>query len=91
MINENTEGADVEALIVGDERSIKYKRVIYSSPKVQANLRKLIPFYDNMGIFDWINTSLPNLDSLDYQSKSLNTSTKIRNLRNAFKMVDKFN
>lgn len=54
MINENTEDADLEALILGDERSIKYKRIIYSSPKVQANLRKLIPYYDKMGVFDWI-------------------------------------
>lgn len=52
MINEETAEADVEALIIGDERSMKFKRVIYSSPKVQANLRKLIPIYDSMGLFD---------------------------------------
>lgn len=52
MINEENEDADVEALIVGDERSMNYKRIIYSSPKVRANLRKLIPLYDKMGIFD---------------------------------------
>lgn len=58
MINEENEDADVEALIVGDERSMKYKRIIYSSPKVRANLRKLIPIYDKMGIFDWNVTNL---------------------------------
>lgn len=52
MINEDTDEADIEALIVGDERSMKYKRTIYSSSKVRANLRKLIPMYDSMGIFD---------------------------------------
>ncbi|XP_031633749.1 uncharacterized protein LOC116347328 [Contarinia nasturtii] len=52
MINEETAEADIEALIVGDERSLKYKRLIYSSEKVRANLRKLIPIYDSMGIFD---------------------------------------
>lgn len=58
MINEENEDADVEALIVGDERSMKYKRIIYSSPTVRANLRKLIPIYDKMGIFDWNVTNL---------------------------------
>lgn len=53
MINEENEDADVEALITGDERSMKYKRIIYSSTKVRNNLRKLIPIYDQMGIFDW--------------------------------------
>lgn len=52
MINENTEDACIEGLLMEDERAMKYKRMIYSSPKVQANLRKLIPIYDKMGHFD---------------------------------------
>lgn len=52
MMNENTENADFEALCVGDERSLDFKRVIYSSTRTQANLRRLIPFYDKLGVFD---------------------------------------
>lgn len=52
MMNENTENADFEALFIGDERSLDFKRVIYSSKRTQANLRRLIPFYDKLGVFD---------------------------------------
>lgn len=52
MLNEETENADFEAIVVGDERSMAFKRLMYSSPRVQANLRKLIPLYDRLGIFD---------------------------------------
>lgn len=54
VINENTEDAETQVLHAGDERSMKFKRIVYSSPKVRANLRKLIPLFDEMGIFDWI-------------------------------------
>lgn len=54
MINEETKTADVEALLGDDERSKDYKRLMYRSPKVQANLRKLIPIYDAIGVFDQI-------------------------------------
>lgn len=52
MINENVEDAHIEALLINDERGLKFKRLIYSSAKVQANLRKLIPMFDEMGVFD---------------------------------------
>lgn len=52
MINENVEDANIEALLINDERGLAFKRIVYSSDKVQANLRKLIPFYDEMGLFD---------------------------------------
>lgn len=52
MLNEKTENADFEALVLGDERSIEFKRVVWSAPKAQANLKKLIPFYDRLGVFD---------------------------------------
>lgn len=44
--------ANLEALLMDDERAMKFKRAIYSTPKIQANLRKLIPMYDSMGLFD---------------------------------------
>lgn len=52
MINESTEDADLEAMTTETERSMKYRRNMYQQPKVQANLRKLIPIYDQMGLFD---------------------------------------
>lgn len=52
MINESTEDADLEAMTSTSERSMKYRRNMYLQPKVQANLRKLIPIYDQMGLFD---------------------------------------
>lgn len=52
VINDKTETADIEALLGDNERSKDYKRLMYSSPRVQANLRKLIPFFDSMGIFE---------------------------------------
>lgn len=53
LLNEATSDADIEALTMGDERSMEYKRLLYSSPKVRDNIRKLIPIYDSLGIFDW--------------------------------------
>lgn len=52
MINESTEDADIEAMLTDDERARKYRRNMYRQPKVQANLKKLIPLYDGMGLFD---------------------------------------
>lgn len=52
VINDKTETADIEALLGDNERSKNYKRLMYSSPRVQANLRKLIPIFDSMGVFN---------------------------------------
>lgn len=52
MINDSTEDADLEAMLTGDERGKKYRRNMYRQPKIQANLMKLIPLYDEMGLFD---------------------------------------
>lgn len=60
MINENVEDANIEALLLADEQAMKFKRLLYSSEKVQANLRKMIPMYDEMGIFDCKETSKPS-------------------------------
>lgn len=51
MINESTEDADLDALAGTDERSHKYRGTMYQQPRVQANLRKLIPIYDQLGLF----------------------------------------
>lgn len=51
-LNENKENADFDALFLGDERSKEFKRLMFSTPKVHDNLRKLIPLFDLMGAFD---------------------------------------
>lgn len=53
MINDSTEDADLEAMLTDDERGKKYRRNMYLQPKVQANLMKLLPLYDEMRLFDW--------------------------------------
>lgn len=52
MINDEVEDANIEALLTGDAQAMKFRRLLYSSPKVQANLQKLIPMYDEMGLFE---------------------------------------
>lgn len=52
MINESTDDADLEAMLTNDERAMTYRRNMYRQPKVQANLMKLIPVYDQLGLFD---------------------------------------
>lgn len=54
VINEVTETADIEALLGENEEGQNYRRLMYQSPNVQANLRKMIPNYDRMGIFEQI-------------------------------------
>lgn len=52
FVNEDTAECDFEAFNTGNERSLRVKRLVYSSPKAQANLRKVIPLYNSMGLFD---------------------------------------
>lgn len=51
-LNEHTEDACYESLALDDERALAFKRLIYSAAKVHSNLRKLIPYFDQYGIFD---------------------------------------
>lgn len=51
--NENKEIAIAAVTMLNDENTtLKSKRMLFAPPEIQANLRKLIPFYDEMGIFD---------------------------------------
>lgn len=52
MINEQVEDANIDVLLTNDERALKFRRLLFSSAKVQANLQKLIPMYDEMGLLD---------------------------------------
>lgn len=48
----NTENVDADGLISLSEKGMNCKRSFYNSDRVRANLRKLIPYYDQLGIFD---------------------------------------
>lgn len=50
MINEIV--GDYEEEIKGDDQALASKRIIYSSPAAQENLRKFIPIYAQMETFD---------------------------------------
>lgn len=52
MLINNTEKVDAEGLILLDEKGMNCKRSFYRGDKVQNNLRKLIPYYNQFGIFD---------------------------------------
>lgn len=54
MINENKDDAATEAIFMNNGRIMKFRCDLFLSAKVQANLHKLIPIFDAMGIFDWI-------------------------------------
>lgn len=48
MINES-EG---DGTVTIDDRETNMKRIFYASPRVHSNLRKLIPYFDQFGVFD---------------------------------------
>lgn len=52
MINECTDDADIESLHGSDERAKRFKRFLFKNEKVQANIRRLIPIFDNKGLLD---------------------------------------
>lgn len=52
MLNENTEDADIAALHGNDERALRFKAMMFLNPKVQENLRALLPVWDRNGVFE---------------------------------------
>lgn len=52
MMIANTEKIGAEDLILGDEKATKAKWTLYRGENVRDNLRKLIPFYNSIGLFD---------------------------------------
>lgn len=52
MIDDSDEVNDLETMITNDERSMRFRRIMYQHPKVQEKLRKLIPIFDKLGVFD---------------------------------------
>lgn len=52
QINEYTEPVDIETIFSDNQNSREIQRQMYSSPKMHANLRMYIPYYDKLGVFD---------------------------------------
>lgn len=52
MMIQNSEKFGVEQLILNDEQGMTFKRSLYRNEKVRENLKKLIPYFDELGIFD---------------------------------------
>lgn len=52
MTVDNNGDVEYNDLLVNDEKSMKIKRQLYQKPKVQAMLRKMIPYYVRIGLFD---------------------------------------
>lgn len=51
MIN-NTEEANFDDILLQNEIGLKARRGFYKGDKIKANLRKLIPYYDQLNTFD---------------------------------------
>lgn len=52
QVNEICDDADVESLLLDDERARKFKRIVFESKRIQDNLKNLLPIYDRLGLFD---------------------------------------
>lgn len=52
MTIEYNEPTDFETIFSSSEKSIEFKRKIFSTPKVKEILQKYIPYYDRLGAFD---------------------------------------
>lgn len=52
MMNERLDDADIESLLSDDERGRSFKKMLFQAPRVQATLRVLLPYYDQLKLFD---------------------------------------
>lgn len=52
MLNEQMDDADIAALHGNDDRALRYKAMIFTNPKVQENVRALLPVWDRNGFLD---------------------------------------
>jgi len=51
MLTPDTTG-DMETVMAVDEKSMAYRRRVYSNPTFQAVARKVLPYFDRKGILD---------------------------------------
>lgn len=52
MINEVTDDADFESLMLDDTKARRYKKTIMCNPKFRVILQKLLPIFDLEGLMD---------------------------------------
>lgn len=52
LVNENRTDAYNESLIGGDGAAVEFKKSMLLSPRMQTSLRKMIPYFDQLGVFD---------------------------------------
>lgn len=52
MLNDQTDDADFNALMLDNERSRNFKKVAYKNPKLQASLKHWLPIFDSCGLLD---------------------------------------
>ncbi|XP_022218899.2 uncharacterized protein LOC111071718 [Drosophila obscura] len=52
MISEDPTDACFNALMNDDERGIRFKNRLYNNPKVQENLKAMVPFFDRKGLLE---------------------------------------
>lgn len=53
LINEHVEDCSFDAFLAGGEETKRLQRLTYKSQRVLSNLKKLIPFFDENGAFDF--------------------------------------
>lgn len=51
-LNEETADADFDALMAGDERSKRFKKVIMANKKYHKIIKGLLPTFDRKGLLD---------------------------------------
>lgn len=49
---DNTGEVGLDDLLKTDEHAKNLKRSLFQKPRVQAIIRKMIPFYDQIGVFN---------------------------------------
>lgn len=50
---DNTENVDFQCLNSDTEEGLKGRRSLYKSEKIRETLKLLIPYYDQLGVFEW--------------------------------------
>lgn len=52
MINDQTEDADFECILVDNERSRRFAQTLYSNERVQRIMKVMLPRFDRQGFLD---------------------------------------
>lgn len=52
LVNEQKDAISFETLTTTGEEAVTLKKLLFTTPKVEANLKKLLPYFDEHGAFD---------------------------------------